>query len=275
MLRTVLAISAVIGFSTSSALGGHPERARGAIVVLAAVLAVAAAMNRIRFGSWLRPGWAWDIRGTGQLLEAWRASRSNNQSLLEDLQQRLAGRDVMVFGSSVQGGRFTNDHRWTLRPHGFPGGPSDVDLMIEVDMTTFAAWAAEVYGAHPVGTADDPQTACAAGCCGVVDMDGQTVHVGSYERVSVTRWPRRQAAERLLGVDFGPADVDVFLFPHEFVRGEMAIPAWDDPERSFRSEVLAGVKLADLRAGQVPLGEYFPRRNVWSFGYGTPGWRLL
>jgi hypothetical protein len=57
----------------------------------------------------------------------------------------------------------------------------------------------------------------------------------------------------------------------------VAIPAWDDPERSFRSEVLAGVKLADLRAGRVPLGDYYPREwaEAWSFGYSTPGWRLL
>lgn len=241
-------------------------------ILTALVVLVIVATNRIRFGSWLRPAWVWDICGTDRLLEAYRASKSRNQTLVEDLQRRLAALDVTVFGSSVRGRRFVNDHSWSLRPPGMQGGQSDVDLMIKVDMTTFAAWAAEVYGTHQVGTADAPQSACAAGCCGVVDMDGMTVRVASYERVSVTRSPRRRAAERLLGVDFGPADVDVFLFPHEFVRGKMAISAWDGPERSFRSEVLAGVKLADLRPGRVSLGEYFPRDQV--IGNKTPGWRL-
>lgn len=84
MLRTVLVISAVIGFSTVRArVRGSPRTRCIAVIVLAVVLVAAAAANRTFFGSWLRPGWAWGLRGTGRFLEAWRASKSWNQTLLE------------------------------------------------------------------------------------------------------------------------------------------------------------------------------------------------
>ena len=118
---------------------------------------------------------------------------------------------------------------------------------------TFAARAAEVYGAHLVA----PPTTCrppARVHCGAVDMDGQTsmsvLRAGQRDplalggkRSSVRRRLRPGRCRRL------------FLFPHEFVRGEMAIPAWDDPERSFRSEVLAAS--SSPTSGGAPLGEYF------------------
>lgn len=232
------------------------------VVILAAVVAARLAYNHVQWGTWFRPSWVWEVRGRDEILAAYRNSPRRNLEVLSDLQSRLSGLDVTVFGSSVRRGVFVFDHWHSFYP-AFMGGP-DIDLMIEVDWATFAQWAETVYGPDAIGTGDEVQTACASGCCGV-SYRGRRIALRSYEKHSPTRTPRREVAEALLGVDFGSHEVDVFLFPHEFVRGEAAIPEWDRPERSFRAEALAGTKLAELCPGRVTLREYFPKEEVIRF----------
>ncbi|NCU38388.1 hypothetical protein EOL96_05015 [Candidatus Saccharibacteria bacterium] len=134
--------------------------------------------------------------------------------ILKDVLGRWADKTT-VFGSSVKSGRFDCSRA------------RDVDLMIEVDYGTFAQWSASVY---PGATVQAPVVDC----------------YGSPDDTRVRRW---KAAIEVLDIPFptkGKA-LDFYLFPHEFVRGELDIPAWNDPVRSFRREVLAGVKLADLK----------------------------
>ena len=177
--------------------------------------------------------------------EGWRIERLlANLELLRDLQARFAGLEVMVFGSSLKSGAFRAPEQH----------PSDIDLMIEVDDETFAAWAARVY--DTVGV-EAPAEVDYNSMCSWAGHDVRykewTFYVHPYSSIHPTREARRIVAQELLGVDIASLDwnVDIFLFPHSFVRGEVSIPAWDGtaPEtegRSFRAEVLAGAKLANL-----------------------------
>ncbi len=212
-------------------------------------------MNRVRYGTFLRPWWVWSARGTEHILASYRKVEERNAALLNQLASRLAGHRTVVFGSSVQKGRFAH---WRLWEQLY--GQSDIDLMVEVDMPTWLSWVKLAYGDSALVDAATTQQACCAGCC--VYVDGQMISgLRGYQKFSQTRIPRLEAAEQVLGISLSGlnAEVDVFLFPHEFVRGEIDISVWNDPERSFRSEVLAGTSLREIRPRRVPLKEFFPR----------------
>ncbi len=170
--------------------------------------------------------------------EYWRTTAQRNAKLLEELQKRLTGHHVKVFGSSVSSWRrlFVYE-RCSGQMYPELRSKFDLDLMIEVDMPTWHRWAAAAYqgGSHSeLPTVENDQ------------------YVYAYSESSPTCEARKQASIEL-GFDLEVQDVrlDVFLFPHEFCAGEMDIPVWNDPRRSFRNEVLAGIDLHQARPGKV------------------------
>ncbi len=168
------------------------------------------------------------------------AVKYRNLEVLRDLQALFGSTPVTIFGSSQKGGGFTAPER-----------PSDLDLMVEVDDETWAEWAAQVYPADLVGAEAPPVYNDNWGGGETALVRGRTITVLPYETVYPTRIARREAAQEILGIEIEPLglNLDIFLFPHSFVREEMTIPAWDGAEtgRSFREEVLAGVKLSELQ----------------------------
>lgn len=229
-------------------------------VILIAVALVAAgwaAPRKWRYGA-IRPA-AMQVRGAANIISDWKHSETKNTQLLAQLRQELGHLRVTVFGSSVSGGKFLH---WRKESQFSVHNHSDLDLMVEVDGPTFVRWAKEVYGDEAV-TVDKTQRACSIGCC--VYVGGEMIaHLPPYTKFSPTREGRRVAAERVLGVDLAQidADLDIFLFPEEFVRTGTGVPAWNDPKRSFRSEVLAGTPLNRLRPGRVKLEKFFPPSQV-------------
>lgn len=171
---------------------------------------------------------------------AWGVASRENEALLRDLQRRLSGQRVKLFGSSVHQGKLVYERRYWGQRHWPNRSHFDLDLMVEVDLATWRRWALTAYhGGRPVGVAVDQ-------------------FVRAYELSSPT-CDARLAAAIEVGLDLTGVKVgrlDVFLFPHEFVRGQMNIPAWNDPKRSFRREVLAGLDLETAKAGRVSLQEY-------------------
>lgn len=216
--------------------------------VVSALLFGWALFVRMRYGAWslIRPRIFRYLGGPQPYLGEWEATERKNEEVLIQLRRQLGAHKVTIFGSSLRGRRcfapWSNWHREDANP--WSQGPSrDVDLMIQVDLATWRVWASEVYGGDPSAPEED--------------MYRKILAYGGTE-VAPTRSPRRCAAAKILGFDLTAiaADLDVFLFPEEFVSGSIDIPAWNDPKRSFRKEVLKGTSLQELRAGKVPLREF-------------------
>lgn len=188
------------------------------------------------------------------------STKFRNLEVLRDLQVTFAGLPATIFGSSLEGGKFVA-----------PGWGNDVDLMIEVDEKVFSSWAELAYEGRALGDEReyvfDYNSYPHEGT--VVEILGKEIWIPPYSGIFPTRVARREAAQQVLGVDIEALglNIDIFLFPHSFVREEIAIPVWDGtaPEtegRSFRTEVLAGGQLAGLGPSDVGREKCPPIRGI-------------
>ena len=163
-----------------------------------------------------------------------KSAAAENTQLLARLREAVGDRRATIFGSSAKEGVFAYYHPQEWYGDLIFYSRADIDLMIEVDLPTWRRWAAAVYNG------------------GEMPAVGDDLWVSPYGVSAPTRALRHEQLKAVLGIRLPiTVDWDVFLFPHEFVRGEMDIPAWNDPRRSFRDEVLAGIPLATAETVQV------------------------